>query len=146
VEIRPGEGVLDVELGMLRVAVEELLGPPDAVVGDSAFYEQPGPRLVLRFSPDGALELIEVPYSGAGDEVTLRGVQLTFRPLDDVLADLRVAGVVGRTSDIGVDFPEGFAIWSMGSLGPSDIDPKAADDERLIVEGVSVGRPEYFGF
>ena len=80
-------------------------------------------------------------------EVTLNGTRLTYRPLDDVLADLRASGYSGRRSDIGYDFADGFAIWSMASLSLSDLDPSVApDDERDLVEGVSVASPEYFGF
>lgn len=146
-EIVPGRGVRNINLGMQRADIIELLGTPTSTQDDSAFYGDPDPGMVLRFSADGRLELIELPYSGNGAEVTLNGIQLTFRVIDDVLEQLREAGFVGRTSDIGTDFPEGFAIWSMGSLTPHDVDPTASDDdERQIVEGVSIGSPAYLGF
>ena len=146
-EIDPGRGVLNLELGVERAAVTQRLGAPTSLHEDSAFYSEPAPGLVLRFSARGRLELIEVPYSGNGHEVTLRGIQLTHRLLDEVVDDLRCEGFVGRSSDIGIDFPEGFAIWSMGSLAAQDIDPFARpDDERPVVEGVSIGTPAYFGF
>ncbi|HSX67405.1 hypothetical protein [Nocardioides sp.] len=67
--------------------------------------------------------------------------------IDDVLDQLRDAGFVGQASDIGIDFPDGFAIWSMGTLSPQDADPTASDDdERQVVEGVSIGSPAYLGF
>lgn len=71
---------------------------------------------------------------------------MTLRPIDHVIEGLRKAGFVGRPSDIGIEFPEGFAIWSMGSLTLADVDASASDeDERLVVEGVSAGAPTYFG-
>lgn len=102
----------------------------------------------MDYGTGGRVELIEVSYQGgAGPEATLDGVQLTHRPMSDVLRDLDAAGRHGRQSDIGFDFPDGFAIWSMSSVHISQVDPTASpDDERLIVEGVSVGAPGYFGF
>jgi hypothetical protein len=146
-EILPGVGVPSVQLGEDRAVVEVRIGTPTSAQASSAFYTEGDSRLVLRYSGDDKVELIEIPYSGEGHEATLNGIQLTFRPIDDVIEDLRQAGLVGRQSDIGFDFPDGFAIWSMGSLDLSDIDTSvSADDERLVVEGVSVGRRAYFDF
>jgi hypothetical protein len=62
-----------------------------------------------------------------------------------VAAELQAAGYVGRPSDIGYDYGEGFAIWSMGSLSLADIAPSGSTaDERNVVEGVSVAAPSYF--
>jgi hypothetical protein len=64
-----------------------------------------------------------------------------------VRSDLLGLGHSGRESDIGFEFADGFAIWSRGSLWLPDLDPSVApDDERRIVEGVSVASPAYFGF
>lgn len=146
-EILPGRGVQNIELGTERVIVAQHLGAPTSVQGDSDFYADPDPGIVLRYSEQDRLELIELPYSGTGHEVTLKGIQLTHRLMDDVVEDLRGQGFIGRSSDIGVDFPEGFAIWSMGSLSAMDVDPTAShDDERPVVEGVSIGSPTYLGF
>ena len=146
-EILPGRGVASIELGADRAAVRARLGAPTSERGDSAFYMDRDPGLVLRFAASGSLELIEIPYSGNGHEVTLGGIQLTYRAIDDVVEELRQAGIVGRRFDIGFEFPQGFAIWSMASLNLADIDSSiSVNDERLVVEGVSVGVPEYFGF
>ncbi|HSX67404.1 hypothetical protein [Nocardioides sp.] len=69
-EIVPGRGVLNISLGMDRDSIAEVLGAPTSVQDDSAFYGEPDPGLVLRFSADGLLELIELPYAGNGNEVS----------------------------------------------------------------------------
>lgn len=146
-KITPGLGTPSVRLGEERNVVEARLGAPTSVQPGVAFYTDLDPDLVVRYSDAGIVELIEIPYSSPGHQVTLRGIQLTLRPIDDVIEDLRSTGYVGRPSDVGFDFSEGFAIWSMGSLAFADIDASASDeDERLVVEGVSVGAPAYFGF
>ena len=99
------------------------------------------------FAGEGVVELIEVYYSQGGrEQVTLGGVQLTFRLMDDVVADLAAAGLQGRPMDIGFDYDEGFCVWSMSSLNPSDLTGGLYDpaDERRVVEGVAVGAPDYF--
>jgi hypothetical protein len=61
------------------------------------------------------------------------------------ISPLRVFAAESQT--LVTTSPKGFAIWSMGSLWLSDIDPAAAtDDDRQVVEGVSVGVPAFFGF
>ena len=106
------------------------------------------PALVVDYGDSGVVQLLEIPYAGAPeDEVTLHGTQLTYRALDEVRSDLLALGHSGRESDIGFDFADGFAIWSMGSLWLPALDPSVApDDERRVVEGVSVASPAYFGF
>ena len=80
-----------------------------------------------------------------GREVTLGGNQLTFRPVPQVIADLADAGFVGTQSGNGVDYPEGFSVWSMGSLMIEDIDqPGDADEDDEVVEGVSIAAAGYF--
>ena len=103
---------------------------------------------IVSYDADGEVELIEVPHAGTVEhEATLGGIQLTGRALDDVRASLEEAGHTGRTSDIGYDFDTGFSIFSMGSIMVAEVDPSAAqDDERLVVEGVAVADPAYFGF
>lgn len=89
VEILPGVGVLGLRLGADRAAVESLLGKPSATHLGVAVYDDRDPALVLRYAEDGSLEMIEIPYSGCGNEVALGPVQLTYRLLDDVIEDLR---------------------------------------------------------
>jgi hypothetical protein len=148
VEILPGEGIELVRVGERRADVEAHLGPARVERDGRAFYDELNPAVVVVYDASDIVELVEIPYSGTpGLEVTISGIQLTYRPMDDVLRDLTAAGFRSRESDIGHDFAEGFAIWSMGSLWLSDIDPAAAtDDDRQVVEGVSVGVPAFFGF
>src|SRR5690349_2867329 len=102
VEVQPGRGVPLVALGAARSAVESELGHPSSTRGGRSFYDELDPALVVGYGTGETVELIEIAYSGTPDsEVTLRGIQLTYRPMDDVLADLRAAGYVGRPSDIG---------------------------------------------
>lgn len=145
--IRPGEGVERVALGERREQVEAAIGRPDSVRGARAFHHSP-PAVVVDYDGAGTVELIEVPAPDEpAHQVVLDDVVLTGRALDEVRADLEAAGHTGRDSDIGVDYPSGFAIWSMGSRTLADVDPSAdPDDDRPVVEGVSVGRPSYFGF
>jgi hypothetical protein len=147
VRIEPGRGTDVVALGQRREEVAAALGPPGSVHGARAFHHAP-PMVVVDYDDAGVVELIEVPLADEPEhQVVLDGVRLTGRALDEVRADLEALGHHGRDSDIGVDYPAGFAIWSMGSRMLSDVDPSAAaDDERPVVEGVSVASPAYFGF
>ena len=146
--IRPGEGVDGVALGQRREDVEAALGHPDSVRGTRAFHHSSPPSVVVDYDDSGTVELIEVPAPDDPEHpVLLDDVVLTGRALDEVRADLEAVGHTGRDSDIGVDYPSGFAIWSMGSRTLANVDPSAdADDDRAVVEGVSVARPSYFGF
>ena len=148
VEIQPGVGIGVIRLGERQVDVEARLGQPSSRDGGRAHYVEPMPAFVVDFGDSGIVELVEVPYAGVpDDEVTLNGVQLTYRPVDEVRSELIALGYSNRESDIGFDFADGFAIWSMGSLRLADLDPSvAADDDRQVVEGVSVASPAYFGF
>lgn len=65
--------------------------------------------------------------------------------MPQVIADLATAGFVGTQSGNGVDYPEGFSVWSMGSLMIEDIDqPGDADEDDEVVEGVSIAAAGYF--
>jgi hypothetical protein len=145
-EILAGEGVPMARVGERRDVVESRLGPPvhpgphrRAVYGMS-------PRLVLTYTDDDTVELVEVAYSGdGGEEVFFDHVQLTFRFMDDVVADLAARGHRHEPTDIGYRFEPGFAIFSMGSRTARDLDQNAAeDDSRKICEGVSVAPYGYF--
>lgn len=148
VEIQPGVGIERVRLGERQGDVEARLGIPDSRQGGRAFYSSMIPALVVDYGDAGVVELVEIVYAGAPQhEVTLNGIQLTYRPLDEVRSELLAMGYSGRESDIGFDFADGLAIWSMGSVWLPDHDPSIApDDERQIVEGVSIASPAYFGF
>ena len=147
-EIQPGIGVNEARIGEPRTAVEARLGPPTSQRDARVFYHQADPALFIDYDRAGNVESVEIPSSGTpGREVTLAGIQLTYRPIEDVVEDLAAAGYAGRSSDIGYDFPEGFSVFSMSSLQLSDIDPSVADDDdRLVVEGVFVASPAYLGF
>ncbi|MDF2509705.1 MAG: hypothetical protein K0Q52_3564 [Microbacterium sp.] len=147
-EIQPGVGVDTARLGESRAAIEARLGPPTSQRDARVFYHQTDPALHIDYDPAGNVESVEIPYSGTpGREVTLAGIPLTYRPIEDVVRELAAAGYSGRRSDIGYDFAEGFSVFSMSSLQLSDIDPSAADDdERLVAEGVFVASPAYLGF
>ena len=147
-EIQPGIGVNEARIGEPRTAVEARLGPPTSQRDARVFYRHADPPLLIDYDLAGNVESVEIPYSGTpGREVTLAGIQLTYRPIEDVVEDLAAAGYSGRSSDIGYDFAEGFSVFSMSSLRLSDVDPSAADDDdRLVVEGVFVASPAYLGF
>jgi hypothetical protein len=102
--------------------------------------------LVISYTTDDSVELVEIAYSGpSGEEAFFDGVQLTYRFLDDVVADLTAKGYTGMPSDIGFTFHAGFAVWSMRSLWARDLDPSASEDDgRAIVEGVSVAPYAYW--
>ena len=143
-EIEPGVGVPLVRLGESREVVVACLGEPRVVVGQTHHFESPA--LLIDFDDGGLVELIQVPYSGVGDEVTLLGVQLTYRLMSDVLADLRERGYTGTPSDIGYDFHAGFAVFSMASVSPHEVDATIPEDDEseVVVEGVAVAAYDYF--
>jgi len=147
VQIIPGRGIALVGIGERRAEVELSMGAPNVERESRCFYHDLDPPLVIDYDTAGTVELVEIACSShPGHEVTLDGIQLTHRPMDDVIRDLRSVGFQSRPSDIGYDFPAGFSIWSMHSLSLADVDPEASDDERPVVEGVSVAEPAYFGF
>jgi hypothetical protein len=145
-EILPGEGVAMAKVGESREAIERRLGPPAHPGRHSKVVYETSPMLVLSYTEDDTVELVEIAYSGnGGEEVFFDGVQLTFRFLDDVVADLAAKGYQYEPIDIGYRFGPGFAIYSMESLCASDLDPDASeDDPRSVSEGISVAPYDYF--
>ena len=142
--ILPGVGVEAVRVGESRVVVEQRLGSP-AHAGDHsrAVYTSLDPTLVVFYDEDAIVQLVEVGYAVA-DQAFFDGVQLTYRFMDDVIADLRVKGHVGSPVDTGFVLHPGFAIFSMRSLSARDVDPYASEeDPRRVVEGVSVAPYTY---
>jgi hypothetical protein len=148
VEIIPGRGTVLVGIGERRAEVELSMGAPNVEGESRCYYQDLDPPPVIDYDTAGTVELVEIAYSSYPEhEVTLDGIQLTHRVMDDVIRDLRSVGFQGRPSDIGYDFRAGFSIWSMHSLSLADVDPKAtSEDDRPVVEGVSVAEPGYFGF
>jgi hypothetical protein len=144
VEIIPAVGVPSVQIGQAREDVESRLGLPKAAGDVRAYYEAPG--LLVHYDDSDRVELVEVPYGhGSGEEATLDGLQLTFRFMEEVRSDLAARGYTSTPSDIGYDFAAGFSIFSMASCDAGELDAAAGeDDERRVVEGVSVAPYEYF--
>lgn len=100
--------------------------------------------LIVTYDQDDVVELVEVGY-GVHDQVFFDGVQLTYRFMDEVMADLAAKGHLGTPSDIGFDLQAGFAIFSMASLSARELDPRAPEnDPRRIVEGVGIAPYSYF--
>ncbi|MET7399063.1 hypothetical protein ABZS66_36845 [Dactylosporangium sp. NPDC005572] len=145
-EILPGVGVAGVGLGDSRADVERRIGVPVHKRRSSKEVYDTEPQLVVHYLPDDTVELVEIGYTGdGGREVFFDGVQLTYRFLDDVAADLAAKGYQAHPIDIGYRFEAGFAVWSMASRHAQDLDPDADDeDERLVSEGVSVAPFDYF--
>jgi hypothetical protein len=144
-EIIPGEGVALAKVGEARQAVEDRLGPPVHPGRDSKAVYDTSPRLVVTYTEDDTVEIVELAYSGdGGEEVFFDGVQLTYRFMDDVVADLAAKGYQCESTDIGYRCEPGFAIFSMGSRSAQDLDPQAAaEDPRQVSEGVSVASYGY---
>ncbi|MGI5137423.1 MULTISPECIES: hypothetical protein [unclassified Streptomyces] len=146
-EIIPELGVDLVKIGDQRSQVEERIGPPFHGPGGLRAVYTTSPMLVITYTADETVELVEIRCSGDGSdtEVHYDGVQLTHRFLDDVVAELHALGYTSTPSDIGHDFHAGFSVWSMHSLWARDIDPEAdEDDERAVSEAVSVAPYAYF--
>jgi hypothetical protein len=146
VDIFPGEGVALAKVGESRETIESRLGPPVHPGRHSRAVYETRPMLVLTYTDDDTVELVEIAYAGdGGEEVFFDGVQLTFRFMDDVVADLAARGYQCEPTDIGYRFEPGFAIFSMDSRSAQDLDPDASeDDPRSICEGVSVAPYHYF--
>ncbi|GAA2701552.1 MULTISPECIES: hypothetical protein [Actinoplanes] len=138
-EILPGEGVGLVKVGETRDVVESRLGPPvhPGISARSVYATEP--MLVVDYDGD-TVEVVELGYSGeGGEEATLDGVQLTYRFMDDVLAELTALGHRAERYDIGYMFRAGFYLYSMASLSAQSLDPEASpDDPRAVVEGVGI--------
>jgi hypothetical protein len=145
-EIDAGRGIGGVHVGEDRSTVEGLLGPPVAAASSARAVYGTDPRLVVTYTDTNTVELVEAAPNGVdGEQVFYSGVQLTFRVMDEVVADLRAQGSACTPSDIGYDFEAGFAVFSMSSVSVHDIDATTATgDERLVVEGVSVAPYDYF--
>lgn len=102
-EIIPGVGVEAVKIGDPRGEVEQRLGPPvHAGNHTRCVHDSIDPMLVVTYGQDDLVELVEVGY-GVDDQVFFDGVQLTYRFMDDVMADLAAKGHPGTRSDIGFD-------------------------------------------
>ncbi|WP_117208110.1 hypothetical protein [Allorhizocola rhizosphaerae] len=145
-EILPGEGVASAKVGHSRDEVEHRLGAPIHPGRSRRAVYDTVPQLVLTYTEDDTVEIVELGYCGnGGEEVFFDDVQLTYRFLDDVVADLAAKGYRYEPIDIGYRFEPGFAIWSMGSRWARDLDPDATeDDPRRVCEGVSVAPYDYF--
>lgn len=146
VEIVPGAGVAAAKVGEHRDEVERRIGKPLHPGRDTrAVYDQT-PLLVLTYAEDETVEVVELAYSGeGGEQVFFDGVQLTYRFLDEVVADLAAKGYHYEPTDIGYRFEPGFAIYSMGSLWTGELLPEASEeDERPLCEGVAVAPYDYF--
>lgn len=146
VEILPGVGVATARVGEHRDEVERRIGKPFHPGRDSRAVYDVTPMLVLTYAEDETVEVVELAYSpDGGEQVFFDGVQLTYRFLDDVVADLAAKGYGYEPTDIGYRFEPGFAIYSMASLSPDELQPDASDDDdRLICEGVAVAAYDYF--
>jgi hypothetical protein len=140
VRITPGVGIPGVSIGDDRQHVEGSRGAPTTIHGNVAYYTSAKPPFSVHYADGEVVELIELSFTGeGGDEVFFDDIQLTYRLMDDVVAELREAGLRGRPFDIGMVYELGFAIFSMSSIDAADVIPGAdPDDERLVVEGVSV--------
>lgn len=145
-EILPGEGVANAKVGESRTVVESRVGRPVHPGRDDKAVYETTPMLVITYADDDTVEVVEVAYSGAGgEEAFFDGVQLTYRFIDDVVADLAAKGHAHESIDVGHRFAPGFAIYSMGSRHATDLDPTApADDPRVVSEGVAIAPYDYF--
>ena len=147
-EIIPAVGLPVARVGQTLTEIEAAVGPATATDERRAFWDHHEPAFVAHLDDRGVAELIEVASSDdGGEQATLSGIQLTSRVMDDVVADLAAAGMVGTPVDIGYEYDEGFTVWSMASRSPSDLTPGAApdpSDERLVVEGVGIAPVGYW--
>ncbi|BCY07390.1 hypothetical protein [Actinoplanes sp. L3-i22] len=138
-EILPGRGVAMVRVGETRAEVEARLGPPahPGIPARSVYDTEPS--LVVDYDGD-VVELVELGCSGdGGEQATVDGVQLTYRFMDEVVAELTELGHRPEPCDSGYAFRAGFTIFSTGSRHAADLDPLATpDDPREIVEGVGI--------
>lgn len=146
-QITPGVGIPGIQIGATRAEVESAVGTPNPSEESRAFYFDREPNYSVHYAHDGTVELIEVFHAQGRDEVFLDDIQLTFRLMDDVQADLERAGFTSRPIGIGLVFDAGFTLWSMASLSPSDLVPGAEydpEDERHVVEGVGIAPASYW--
>jgi hypothetical protein len=136
--------VATASVGETRSVVEARIGAP-LHGGPKSIYDT-SPGLILHYTADDVVELVEIAHSGdGGEEVFFDGIQLTFRFIEDVVADLRAKGYACTPFDIGYLVEPGFTVWSMASRWALDLDPDAdEEDERRVCEGVSVAPYAYF--
>jgi hypothetical protein len=147
-EVLPGIGTAMAQVGQTLEQIEAVAGPPSVTDGPRGLWNEHTPAFVVHTDADGIAELVEIAHGESGEpQATLHGIQLTFRLMDDVVADLERAGFHGVAADIGWEYDEGFYVWSMASHTANDLDPGGTadpDDERLVVEGVSVAPISYW--
>lgn len=142
-EILPGIGLPVARVGQTLRDIVAVAGPPALVEERQAFWHAHSPPFAAYFDDDGRSEIIEVYGGGSdGEGVTIGGVQLTLRLMEDVEADLARSGLAGRRTALVIDFDDGFTLWSLGELSAgdlelgTDLDP---GDQRVVVEGVAIG-------
>src|SRR6476620_7170932 len=109
-EVLPGIGTALAQVGQTLQQIEAVAGPPSVTQGHSAFWNEHAPAFVVRTDTEGFAELVEIDHGEGGEpQATLDGIQLTFRLVDDVVADLERAGFHGVPVDIGWEYEEGFS-------------------------------------
>ncbi|WIM98380.1 hypothetical protein ACTOB_001979 [Actinoplanes oblitus] len=146
-EIQPGKGVAAARIGETREAVESRLGPPIHPGKESRAVYEISRLLVISYTGDDLVELVELPHdAGRGDEAFFDGVQLTWRLLDDVVADLAAKGYrYEQNEPSSFLFEAGFVLFSVGSRTAGDLGLNAVEGvSQSVCEGVSVGPYEYF--
>ncbi|PWK40088.1 hypothetical protein BC793_12027 [Actinoplanes xinjiangensis] len=146
-EIEPGKGVAVARISETRDAVESRLGLPMHPGKQSRAVYDIGRLLVISYTNDDLVELVELPHdAGRGDEAFFDGVQLTWRLLDDVVADLAAKGYrYEQDEPSSFLFEVGFVLFSVGSRTAQDLGLDAGEGaSRSVCEGVSVGPYEYF--
>lgn len=143
-DILPGVGLPLARLGQRLPDIEAAAGPATLVEPRRARWDHHEPPFAVYFDRVGVAELVEAyEPAGTAERLTLGGVQLTSRLMDEVEADLSRIGLIGRRAGFVVDFDDGFTLWSLGELlvGETAGDAgHAAGAEQLVVEGVSIGR------
>ncbi|KHD78251.1 hypothetical protein [Actinoplanes utahensis] len=138
-EILAGVGVTSARVGESRAVIESRVGPALRPGGKRLAVYPSHPVLIVTYGADDTAEMVEVGNDGGAEEVFFQGVQVTYRFMDEVVAELEARGHRAERHDMGYVFRSGFRIWSMGAVEPSEIDPDAFDDDpRLLVEGVTV--------
>ncbi|EAQ00469.1 2-amino-3-ketobutyrate coenzyme A ligase [Janibacter sp. HTCC2649] len=146
-QITPAVGIPEVSIGDSRSDVESRLGEPSSSEEGRAFYFDREPNFSVHYDGAGTVELIEVVHGEGAAEAFLGEIQLTFRLMDDVVEDLEIGGFTSRPVDIGRVYDAGFCVFSMASRDPSELVDGAKfdeDDERLVVEGVSIAPASYW--
>ena len=147
-DILPGQGLPVARVGQTQAEIEASVGSPSVAEAGRAFWNDHAPAFSVHFDAEGGAELVEVFHGELGEEqATLGDVQLTYRLMDDVAADLDRAGYTGRRVDIGWEYDAGFVLWSSGSRNPSDLEPGAPfdpEDQRLVVEGIGIAPIAYW--